>query len=151
MPTLADWCYIQIFLGFELWLSRLQSVLLVLLLSAYLLKEGLMPYERLYPCHNTQGNVFVEFCVLSQFKSHSHLVLICLLQSEQHWLYVWNHAIFGLFRSCRETFLIFILNTRLWTKSKPWMIPNVMYHRQNPVDLCCEVYTLAISAVNKHC
>jgi len=31
------------------------------------------------------------------------------------------------------------------------MIPNVMYHRQNPVDLHCEVYSLAINFVNIRC
>lgn len=40
-------------------------------------------YERPYPCHDNQRNVSVEFSVLRQYKSPSHLILICMLQTER--------------------------------------------------------------------
>jgi hypothetical protein len=43
------------------------------------------------------------------------------------------------------------LNIGQWTNSTQWVIPNMMYHRQNPVDLHCEDYSLAVSVVNIRC
>lgn len=93
---------------------------------------------------------------------HSYLVLICFVTDLRTLIVcvesfnLWSFSVIprnvsGTDRVPETFFLIFIFNRGLWTRSILWVIPNVINHRQNPVDLQCEVYCLAASVVNTRC